>query len=261
MHAPELIGSYPFIPLVYNDSDIPSHPFLGIELSLPNLLRIPTLRVLSIRDTHLGDHRWNLVVPTCRLEKVQLGNSLHETEETNSSCTAKLISSLGSASVLDLGISTAVCTELFAESSSTPLPNLRTLKLESYFPADVVVDTLANLCGSKDLEEIVAECCVEELTETCEALQEFLMLRASSSFYPRLRSLEVVISSSTIPTSECEVVDRLEAMQWLESVGVEGKVTVGFRVSEDVSGSAAAATVACHVRPACEGDKEDSMMF
>ncbi|KAK7042965.1 hypothetical protein VNI00_008702 [Paramarasmius palmivorus] len=51
MHAPELRGAYPYVPLVLNDDDIPDHPTLGSDLYLPALLRIPTLRELTIR-TH-----------------------------------------------------------------------------------------------------------------------------------------------------------------------------------------------------------------
>src|SRR6266542_3302065 len=49
MHAPELEGAYPCPPLTLNDTDIPDHPIFGAELSLPSLLRISTLRKLTIR--------------------------------------------------------------------------------------------------------------------------------------------------------------------------------------------------------------------
>ncbi|KAJ7434751.1 hypothetical protein B0H11DRAFT_2258036, partial [Mycena galericulata] len=68
IHAPELVGKYPFVPLVRGDEDIPDHPVLGSELSLPSLLSIPSLRQLTIRDTHLGDPRWASAPVACRLE-------------------------------------------------------------------------------------------------------------------------------------------------------------------------------------------------
>ncbi|KAF5331743.1 hypothetical protein D9758_017186 [Tetrapyrgos nigripes] len=68
------------IPLVTNDNSIPPLPTLPhLTLSLPSLLSIPTLRALSIHNTHLGDPRWgeDTLEVNCRLESLDLGGYVY----------------------------------------------------------------------------------------------------------------------------------------------------------------------------------------
>ncbi|KAJ8516606.1 hypothetical protein ONZ45_g6101 [Pleurotus djamor] len=53
------------LPLVLNDTNIPSHPVLAGDLSLPNLLRLG-LKSLRMKNVHLGDVDW-MGVPLPRL--------------------------------------------------------------------------------------------------------------------------------------------------------------------------------------------------
>ena len=69
IHAEDLVFSS--VPVVTGDDDdsvITPHAVLGSELRLPQLLRLPNLHRLKIRDTHLGDPLWGeLGVPECPL--------------------------------------------------------------------------------------------------------------------------------------------------------------------------------------------------
>ncbi|KAL5514319.1 hypothetical protein ACEPAG_2407 [Sanghuangporus baumii] len=92
LHAPELHFSN--IPLAQDkegNSNLPTHPFLGDELRLPQLLRLPKLKQLQIRDTHLGDPMWEEVYSECPLEVLDLGSCAYVSPAANEAFTAKIL--------------------------------------------------------------------------------------------------------------------------------------------------------------------------
>jgi hypothetical protein len=186
MHAPELVGVYPYIPLVFGDDDIDDHPLLGSELCLPSLLRIPSLRKLIIRDTHLGDPRWITTPTSCRLEVLELSGCALETEEVNSTFIERIMSTIGP-TVDEASLSTAIADETFAQPSVTPLKRLRKLHISPFFPVDSVVDTMANLSGSP-IESISVRCFEDDIVDVCSAVENFLSLRVERGIYAQSHS-------------------------------------------------------------------------
>ena len=123
LHASDLVGVYPYVPLVTGDDDIPDHPLLGSELYLPSLLRIPTLTELIIRDTHLGDSRWATTPIACRLKVLDVGSCCHENEDSNRVCTERIMAAVGR-TIDEFSLTTSVSDSIFAKPSATPLQQL-----------------------------------------------------------------------------------------------------------------------------------------
>lgn len=194
MHAPELIGAYPFVPVVSGDEDIPPHPLLGADLALPSLLRLPTLKKLRIRDTHLGDPRWSVTPICCSLQFLDLGSCCHETPDYNRVCTERIVGNVGH-TVDEFSLNTAISTETFAfeKPKETPLKKLRKIHLTPLFPVENVVDTLATLSGSP-VEELSVRVHEDDVVDMCSALEDFLSLRVErnqSDFYKNLARIDV----------------------------------------------------------------------
>ncbi|PFH45148.1 hypothetical protein AMATHDRAFT_71954 [Amanita thiersii Skay4041] len=202
LHASDLLAhSWSHVPLVTNDSDIPDHPVLGSKLNLPSLLRIPTLRKLTIRDTHLGDPEWATTPVACKLETLDLGSCYHESERFNSVCTERIMAAVGS-TVDEFSLTAAVSdAALFAKPSVTPLPRLRKLHIAPFFPVESVVDTMSNLAGSP-IESLSLQCYEDDVVDMCSALEEFLSLRVERGpeFYKQLKKIDVCITS--MPSDE-----------------------------------------------------------
>ncbi|KAG6853073.1 hypothetical protein C0991_007065 [Blastosporella zonata] len=217
LHAPELEGVYPYIPLVTGDGDIPDHPVLGSELSLPSLLRVPTLKKLIIRDTHLGDRRWGTIPVACRLEVLDLGSCYHETEETNAICTERIMAAVGP-TVDEFSLTTSVSGTVFATPNVTPLPRLRKLHITPFFPVDSVVDTMSNLAGSP-IESLSMQCYEDDVVDVCSALEDFLSLRVERGpeFYDKLTRIDVSVAANDHSTSDAEEQEeRIEATKRLQ---------------------------------------------
>ncbi|KAF8067668.1 hypothetical protein FPV67DRAFT_1492839 [Lyophyllum atratum] len=217
MHAPELEGVYPYVPLVMGDDDIPDHPSLGSELSLPSLLRIPTLRKLIIRDTHLGDGRWATTPVACRLQVLDLGSCYHENEDFNRACTERIMAAVGP-SIDEFSLTTSVSDTVFAKPSVTPLPRLRKLHITPFFPVDSVVDTMSNLAGSP-IESLSMQCYEDDVVDVCSALEDFLSLRVERGpeFYDKLTRIDVSVAANDQSTFDAEEhQERLEATKRLQ---------------------------------------------
>ncbi|KAG6821130.1 hypothetical protein H0H93_006469 [Arthromyces matolae] len=218
LHASELEGTYPFIPLVTGDDDVPNHPILGSDLSLPSLLRIPSLKKLTIRDSHLGDTRWATVPVACHLEVLDLGTCYHESEEFNAVCTQRIMTAVGP-TVDEFSLTTSVSDTVFATSTATPLPRLRKLHISPFFPVDSVVDTMSNLAGSP-IESLSMQCYEDDVVDVCSALEDFLSLRVERGpdFYKNLARIDVAVSENdTLPFDADEVEERLEATKRLQN--------------------------------------------
>ncbi|KAF8156641.1 hypothetical protein B0H34DRAFT_710046 [Crassisporium funariophilum] len=219
LHAPELEGVFPFIPLAVNDEDISDHPILGSELSLPSLLRIPSLRKLTIRDTHLGDARWTSIHVACRLEVLDLGSCYHEDGDINTLCTERIMAVVGR-TVNEFSLTAAVSDSVFSEPSVTPLQRLRKLHITPFFPVDSVVETMANLAGSP-VERISVQCFADDMVDVCTALEDFLTLRVERgrSFYQQLQRIHVIVTAPdddmSAPTEE-ENRERIAAARHLQ---------------------------------------------
>lgn len=190
VHAPELLAAYPFVPLVVGDEDVESHPVLGSRLSLPSLLRIPTLRTLQLSETHLGDPLWGTTPSSSHLEVLDLGACAHVAPEFNMVCTERIINNLARSSpIRELFINTPLQDEKFRDSFSTPLQSLEHIHLMPLLPVDYVVETLFALSGSP-VHTISVECYEEDAVEMCHALEDFLTMRLQqpeASFYQRLK--------------------------------------------------------------------------
>lgn len=194
MHAPELVGVYPYVPVVTGDETIPSHPLLGSELRLPSLLRLPTLKKLRIRDTHLGDAQWSVTPICCSLEFLDLGSCYHETQDFNRTCTERIVGNVGH-NVDSFSLSTDLSAETFAfeKPKETPLKKLRKIHLTPLFPVENVVDTLTTLSGSP-IEELSVRCHEDDVADVCSALEDFLSIRVErreSDFYKHLSLIKV----------------------------------------------------------------------
>ncbi|KAJ6631177.1 hypothetical protein B0H10DRAFT_1773786 [Mycena sp. CBHHK59/15] len=192
LHAPDLVGQYPYVPLVLGDDDIPDHPLLGADLSLPSLLRIGSLRTLTIRDTHLGDPRWASTPVACRLEVLDLGSCAHAPEDVNRACTERIMAAVGP--TLD---AFSLATPISAPRPDAALPRLRRLHISPFFPVDGVVDTIAALAGSP-IEALSLQCFPDDVVDVCGALEEFLSLRVARgpAFYDKLTRIDVSVSAS-----------------------------------------------------------------
>ena len=194
LHAPELIGAYPYIPLVAGDADIPDHPFLGSELRLPSLLRLPTLCKLRIRDTHLGDSQWATTPVACSLEVLDLGSCYHTSPDFNRECTERIMGNVGH-TVGEFALNTALTPQTFqyAQHSETPLKRLRKIHLTPLFPVENVVDTLSTLSDSP-IEQLSVQCYEDDVLDICSALSDFLSLRAErgeQALYKHLTQITV----------------------------------------------------------------------
>ncbi|KAI0685753.1 hypothetical protein BC835DRAFT_1221149, partial [Cytidiella melzeri] len=169
MHAPELVGTSPFVPVVLGDTDVPTHPILGDHLSLPSLLSIPTLLELRIRDSHLGDNHWSTVVPRCKLETLEIGSCCYESPEFNSSCAQRIIDVAGK-SVKDLSLSSALSSDV---KTRLTLNRLNKLRVTSLLPVEELAETLTALSDSP-VEVLSLECHEDDLEEQCLGLSDFL---------------------------------------------------------------------------------------
>jgi len=221
IHAPELDGVYPCPPLAVNDDDIPDDPLLGSELSLPSLLRIPTLRTLTIRDTHLGHEGWTTIPVACRLQVLDIGSCYHEDEDFNTRCTERIMAAVGP-TVDEFSLTAAVSDTVFSEPSVTPLQRLRKLHITPFFPVDNVVETMSNLAGSP-VEKISVQCFEEDVVDVCTALEEFLTLRVERGpeFYNLLQRIDVTVTAEDTEdaahvVSEEETEERTAAARRLQ---------------------------------------------
>lgn len=209
IHAPELLSTYPYIPLVIGDDDIDDHPLLGSDLCLPSLLRIPTLRKLQLLETHLGDQLWASTRPLCSLEILDLGSCGYETHEYNRMCTERIVCNVAQhCPIQSLHVNTSLEDDIFQDQHSTPLKNLRCVHLMPLLPASQVVQTLVTLSGSP-VETISIECYEEDAAEMCYSLEEFLTMQLHGGkefFYRNLRelSLHFVALDPSEPMTEHE---------------------------------------------------------
>ncbi|KAI0830647.1 hypothetical protein BC628DRAFT_1312816 [Trametes gibbosa] len=194
IHAPDLLGARPFVPVVKGDEDIPDHATLGRELRLPSLLRLPTLKKLRIRDTHLGDPQWETMPVYCSLEVLDLGSCYHESNDYNRVCTERIMGNIGH-TVDECALNTALTSQTFAHAKHTekPLKKLRKIHLTPLFPVENVVDTLTTLSDSP-VESLSVQCHEDDVVDMCSALEDFLNLRAErgeNGFYQHLHEINV----------------------------------------------------------------------
>ncbi|KAH8102487.1 hypothetical protein BXZ70DRAFT_928719 [Cristinia sonorae] len=202
MHAPELVGAHPFVPVVLGDGTIPDHPLLGSDLSLPSLLRLPTLKTLRIRDTHLGDPRWSTTPPCCSLQILDLGSCYHESQEFNRICTERIIGNVGH-TVDEFSLATAISADCLAtaKAEQTPLKRLRKVHLTPLFPVENVVDTLSALSDSP-VEQLSVKCHEDDVVDMCSALEDFLNLRVERGQTALFEHLSEIIVDAVADLNE-----------------------------------------------------------
>jgi hypothetical protein len=241
MHASDLIGSYPYVPVVTGDEDIGDHPMVGSTLCLPSLLRIPTLRTLRIQNTHIGDPLWETTPCLPGLTSVDFGSCCHVLPKDSQLHVERILNNIGKrCDIEQLAVNTNLENVVFKYS----LPHLKRLSLTPFFPVDDVVDTLTTLAESP-IETLNVQCYEDDLSDLCTSLEEFLSLRVErgfEAFYGHLR--EIVISlvtiegepitipqttepsilSCVVPT-EAEHVDAIQKLQeYCKDLGIEASV-------------------------------------
>ncbi|KAL1746020.1 hypothetical protein HDZ31DRAFT_62583 [Schizophyllum fasciatum] len=255
-HAPELVGAWPYVPVVTGDHDVPPHPTLGDDLYLPSLLRLPSLRRLTVRDTHLGDPRWVSTPPACRLEMLDL-SAPPECAPTNRDV-ERIMAAVGP-TVAEFSLTTAVCEPKFAEKD-TPLRRLRRLHIAPTFPVESVVETVAGLAGSP-IEDLSLRCHEDDVVDVCEALHDFLSMRAErgAGFYDSLQRIDVSVAPSeddaAAAADEDEIRERVEATEKLQAfcrqLRLEAMVAkINVKERTDRRGRARSATTFSIVDPA-----------
>lgn len=210
MHAPELLGSYPFVPIVLGDDDIPAHPLLGFDLSLPSLLQIPTLRALRILDSHLGDAEWANVTPRCNLEVLELGSSCYESPEFNRVCAERILLNVGR-SLSELSLGSPLSSTL---TRSANFKRLRKLLITPVFPLECLVETLSAVSNSP-IEQLSIECHEDDTEDMCDVLEDFLSQCVESQeklFYNHLMdvSLSTVNEVQEDPSHSPKIYSPLE---------------------------------------------------
>jgi hypothetical protein len=171
LHAPELVGAYPFIPVLVGDEDIPTHSILGNSLYLPSLLQISSLQELRIRDTHLGDERWGTTPVSCHLDILEIGSCCYESPDFNRICAERIIDAAGR-SVTELLLSSPLSKDL---TRVCRLKQLRKLHISSLLPLEHLVETLTTLSTSP-ITALSLSCHEDDLAEEYVALEEFLSL-------------------------------------------------------------------------------------
>jgi len=215
IHAPDLLGT--LIPTVLGDNDIEDHPIAGSALSLPSLLLIPTLRQLHIRDTHLGDHRWEDTICLAPLSVLDLGSCCHVSPEVGRTHVEAIVKNVARASPVNrLAIATGLDQTEF-QHSTTPLKSLRHLELTSFFPIDGIVDTLSTLAGSP-IETVAVQCFNDDVEDLCESLETFLNERVEKGpdhFHQQLKSLFITL----VPLEGDEETAGLSSAQLYEMLG------------------------------------------
>ncbi|GJE86417.1 hypothetical protein PsYK624_024970 [Phanerochaete sordida] len=187
MHAPELVGAYPFIPVLMGDDAVPAHPVLGNSLSLPALLRLPSLRVLRIRGTHLGDERWGSTPVQCRLAVLELGTGscCYESPDVNRACAERILGAAAH-SVEELYLGCPLARPLH-------LKNLRTLHVSPVLPVEHLAESLAALAHSP-VSALTLTRHEDDLPEEYAALEEFVHLceeHQNESFYAELKGVSL----------------------------------------------------------------------
>lgn len=217
VHAPDLLGT--FIPTVIGDIDIEDHPTVGSALSLPSLLQVPTLQQLRIRDTHLGDRRWENVTCLAPLSVLDLGSCCHVSPEVGRTHVEVIVKNIAKASPVNR-LSIASGLEQIDFQHSTPLQSLRHLELTSFFPIDGIVDTLSTLSTSP-IETVAVQCFNDDIEDLCDSLETFLnerVERGQDQFHQRLKQLFITLvpfegDEETAGLSSAQLYEMLEGQQ------------------------------------------------
>lgn len=229
IHASDLLGTFTYLPLATGDEEIPSHPLLGSDLCLPSLLRLPNLRYLKIRDTHLGDPLWTSTPICCPIEVLDLGACYYETQDFNRICTERIIGRIGQ-TVDEFSVNTPLTVDGFEvlKARDNPLKRLRKVHLTPLIPLETVVETLSTLSASP-IEELTVMCHEDDVDDMCERLEGFLALRHNrrQHFFAQLKEislhtvgddLENVTSGITFPAvieSDVKTLAPAEALRQL----------------------------------------------
>ncbi|KIY63975.1 hypothetical protein CYLTODRAFT_493511 [Cylindrobasidium torrendii FP15055 ss-10] len=190
MHAPVC-----YFPVVRDDANIPAHPTFGADLALPNILRIPTLKNLEIRDTPLDDERWDTVPIACSVTNIELDSDDADRVLARVQKTVQHVS---------LGVTLPVRDEC-------QCPSLTRLHTTPYFPPDAFLSTLITpTLSTAPITRLSAECFADDLPELCDAIGDFLVMRQKApALCPKLEHVDVrVLHGEQTPIEE----DALESM-------------------------------------------------
>ncbi|KAH0834789.1 hypothetical protein J3R83DRAFT_10390 [Lanmaoa asiatica] len=193
------------VPIITNDFDVPPHPLLGSDLALPNLLRLPSLRTLEIRDTWLGcDTKIEL---DSSLEKLVLTGSMYSTgtQPESQACIAWL-HACPSLDSFELGTPLASLPE-HTQSHPSTLPRVPHVHINA---SRILVDDLSptldvfKACGvefisiayeqerhiaSEDVplkappeDDFIRECALDDLQDWSTAIDVFLLGRSKEEW-------------------------------------------------------------------------------
>ncbi|KAF8340928.1 hypothetical protein F5887DRAFT_1136339 [Amanita rubescens] len=210
LHSPDILYSYPPIPRVSNDDNVPPHPLLGSQLNLPSLLLLPSLKNLSIKDTHLGDPQWDQPAHriACDLQRLDLGGSIHESEDKNGAAVERILKVAGS-NIVELTLSTSLpdpSESGIVDNNSIPphhpglFRNLQVLRISPHFPIEYLEETLAHFSGSP-IHTVSYECFDMDAVEVCQALEDFLSVRVCRAGPPVLGAVTTTTSVTSTTTA------------------------------------------------------------
>lgn len=209
----------PDVPLVLNDHDVPSHPILGEELSIPSLLKLPTLKSLDLRDVWIDcDEDMRVQGKLAQLERVSISGSMYRDGEVESKACLAWLRACGPAlrsftTGIPLGESqpsTCLGKDRMAaedESIASPLPTLTNfhvdaerVALDDLLPmlnvltaCEIERITIVNaaMCASQDA--FTRECASDEFEEWQDAIEQFL----TSNDWNSLKSVELNFGQGT----------------------------------------------------------------
>lgn len=205
VHAPELLGAYPFVPLADDAAICYPLPNGAPSTSLPALLALPRLRTLSIQDTHLGDSGWAHADVKAPLHTLELGTCPHETPRASETHTARILVHPSIASCPTL-TTIALSTPVSLPSAPATPAHIRThpqahgppcaqtdsrfatltaLRIDPHFPVcapggtseSPLARTLDSLAGSP-LSTVSIRCFGDDVPDVCTELAQLLGARA-----------------------------------------------------------------------------------
>ena len=205
--APELLGSFPFVPVADDASARYPLSFTTTALRLPSLLRLPHLRTLSIRDTHLGDPLWASVDVKAPLHTFELGACAQEAPDASQAHTERILAHPGIAgcpTLSSIALSTPVALPSPPPSTAGPAPTQHTgstgatpractdkrfaaltaLRIDPHFPLyspagneeSPLARTLASLSASP-ISTVSIRCFGDDVPDVCAELAHVLRAR------------------------------------------------------------------------------------
>ncbi|EIM82104.1 uncharacterized protein STEHIDRAFT_171684, partial [Stereum hirsutum FP-91666 SS1] len=207
---------------------------LSETTSLPYLLSIPTLKHLSIRNTHLGDPTWSspFLPITCSLESLELGAHPDVSPSQNSTFTHSILRRLSiSPSAPSLRhITFHAGLDNSNDNSAITLPSLSSVHFTPLVIPETIQPSL-DAFATSPLSKITLECLKDDLIDMCEELTRYV----ESLKDREVTSCLMVVAVKVVKSLEGDVLAReIEADEGLDEdtrEAVDGLVAACVDVS------------------------------